>query len=182
MNDQERADLRMAYEDFIRFGGTDRARAFVPALFEEIRRLTDENVRKDKNIAKLHQQTAKLRKDLRRNHRKPVKAEEPTPYGVGLIRAERIRVLAEDGEGYTLEKDQGYTNQELISAAQAYLVVGKTRGFLNPQNRAIISGWPWAHESFKPADDDPVKNLIRAGQFIAAEIDRLGGLDGGMVI
>ena len=32
--------------------------------------------------------------------------------------------------------------------------------------------WPWDHEWWKPSDD-PVRNLVKAGALIAAEIDRL---------
>lgn len=32
--------------------------------------------------------------------------------------------------------------------------------------------WPWAPEAWKP-DPDPVRNLVKAGALIAAEIDRL---------
>ena len=35
-------------------------------------------------------------------------------------------------------------------------------------------GWPWEPADWKP-DNDPVRNLVKAGALIAAEIDRLLG-------
>ena len=35
--------------------------------------------------------------------------------------------------------------------------------------------WPWAKKWWKPSDD-PVRNLVKAGALIAAEIDRLESL------
>lgn len=34
--------------------------------------------------------------------------------------------------------------------------------------------WPWEAEAFKPTPDDRVRELVKAGALIAAEIDRLG--------
>ena len=36
------------------------------------------------------------------------------------------------------------------------------------------SDWPWPPEFWKPSDD-PVRNLVKAGALIAAEIDRQAG-------
>lgn len=83
---------------------------------------------------------------------------EPTPPdGAALIAAERQRVRKV--EGFTPEADVRYTNGELLMAARAYL----------DADPAI---WPesWRREMHKPSSR--VRDLVKAGQFIAAEIDR----------
>ena len=36
----------------------------------------------------------------------------------------------------------------------------------------ILRLWPWSDKWWKPSDD-PVRNLVKAGALLAAEIDRL---------
>lgn len=83
--------------------------------------------------------------------------------GAELIAAERQRQINE--EGFTLEHDQKWTD-ELVRAAYCYLV--------NAENPLLgpPSVWPW-HEDWWTPSDDPVRNLVKAGALIAAEIDRL---------
>lgn len=89
--------------------------------------------------------------------------------GAELIAAERRRQI--DAEGWTPEHDADHTEGELYRAAMAYLKVVHyptryDRGQLPPEN------WPWADEYWKPSTD-PIRNLVKAGALIAAEIDRL---------
>ena len=37
----------------------------------------------------------------------------------------------------------------------------------------LIEYWPWDMKWWKPSDEDPIRNLVKAGALIAAEIDRL---------
>lgn len=90
--------------------------------------------------------------------------------GVELIAAERYRQRAE--EGYTATHDAEHTDGEMQVAAWAYLTesgafAGEGRCGDDPPE-----GWPWEPETWKPSAD-PLRNLVKAGALIAAEIDRL---------
>ena len=95
--------------------------------------------------------------------------------GSELIAAERKRQI--DVEGWTPEHDAEHTNGALADAAACYVSVARqqVRGVGYGGNgeptypRAV---WPWDAEWWKPSDD-PVRNLVKAGALIAAEIDRL---------
>lgn len=86
--------------------------------------------------------------------------------GTSLITAERFRQINE--EGWTAEHDAEHSAGELGYAAIAYLV-----NHYAPSYTGSPPGWwPWEREWWKPSDD-PVRNLVKAGALIAAEIDRL---------
>ena len=90
--------------------------------------------------------------------------------GIELIAAERERQIT--AEGWTTAHDDEHTDGSLSEAADSYIQAAGTqmRGgcgwHVEPQN------WPWQSEWWKPSDD-PVRNLVKAGALIAAEIDRL---------
>ena len=84
--------------------------------------------------------------------------------GAGLIAAERQRQI--DAENWTPEHDDTHTIGELVDAAVCYLRHGLDA------EMAVVWPWPWTEDWWKPSDD-PIKNLVRAGALIAAEIDRL---------
>jgi len=91
---------------------------------------------------------------------------EPQPLSeIELIAAERRRVVAE--EGRTPESDDAYEFGQLLYAAAAY--IGANVGA--PQTLHPGKLWPWEFRHFKPRD--PIANLVKAGQLIAAEIARL---------
>lgn len=89
-----------------------------------------------------------------------------TKTGADLIAAERQRQIS--GEGWTPEHDDRHDDFELSAAARCY-VQAAWRG--KPRRRPPAD-WPWEDEWWKPSDD-PVRNLVKAGALIAAEIDRL---------
>lgn len=78
--------------------------------------------------------------------------------GAELIAEERLRQASQ--EGWDEAHDDKHTKNELVTAAICYLVPTWTRHF-----------WPWDLSFWKPKDR--LKNLVRAGALIAAEIDRL---------
>lgn len=103
--------------------------------------------------------------------------------GAELIAAERQRQI--DVEGWTPDRDAEYVKAELIEAAKTYAEEASFRvrnpGVpFDPQVALTIedlhgfpaSSWPWAPEWWKPSED-PVRNLVKAGALLAAEIDRL---------
>lgn len=93
-------------------------------------------------------------------------AEHLAGGGVGPIEAERQRQISQ--EGWTAEHDDKHNHGELIAAAMCYLDAGELVYDLGN----TPPPWPFEPESWKPSDD-PIRNLIKAGALIAAEIERL---------
>jgi hypothetical protein len=87
--------------------------------------------------------------------------------GSTLIADERLRQVTQ--EGFTAKHDAELAPGQLWKAACAYLL---HLGF--PQARGIPSVWPWHTFWWKPSAD-PLRNLVKAGALIAAEIDRMQG-------
>jgi len=91
---------------------------------------------------------------------------------VSLIAAERQRQL--DVEGWTPEHDDEHDGDALAMAAVSYA--------LPPDHYERTCGgdlegypprpWPWNHAWWKPSPSDRVRELVKAGALIAAEIDR----------
>lgn len=86
--------------------------------------------------------------------------------GVKLIAAERCRQV--EVEGYTAEHDAGHSNA-LALAAACYATPDRYRHCLG----GPPPGWPWEEIYWKPCPDDRVRELIKAGALVAAEIDRI---------
>ena len=103
--------------------------------------------------------------------------QDETPMtGIELIAAERRGQV--EREGYRAIHDDGHDLGELSQAAAAYAKVASanTRGATAEEFDAYMmvaeGEWPFEEDSWKPSDD-PIRNLIKAGALIAAEIDRL---------
>ena len=95
-----------------------------------------------------------------------MKTKMTTLDGAQLIATERNRVIQK--EGWTPEHDDTHTEQQLAIAAAAYAIPAEHRdGWLD------AGMWPFEVEWWKPCPEDRIKELVKAGQFIAAEIDRL---------
>lgn len=90
----------------------------------------------------------------------------PGQPGWGRIADERVRQI--DAEGYRARRDDEYTAEELVRAADCYLNAA------GPSD-AMPGSWPWPHHAWNPKDR--ISNLVRAGALIAAEIDRLQRAD-----
>lgn len=89
---------------------------------------------------------------------------------VDLIAAERQRQVEQ--EGWTPEHDDAHRAGELAQAAAAYATPPQS-----PIRRSDGSFpgwlWPWDGRWWKPTPDDRVRELVKAGALIVAEIDRL---------
>jgi len=83
--------------------------------------------------------------------------------GIELIAKERERQIAE--EGWTKEHDALHVNDELALAAVCYATP--------PYKDHRGSYWPWSFDWFKPSPYNRIRELVKAGALIAAEIDRL---------
>lgn len=88
--------------------------------------------------------------------------------GIELIAAERERQVSQ--EGWTADHDDEHADGELSHAAVCYCFAN---AFRDPGS-APLNGiyWPWDPEWWRPSDD-LIRNLVKAGALIAAEIDRL---------
>jgi len=114
----------------------------------------------------------------------PDTAAPPTG-GAGLIAAERRRQVEVDG--YSAKRDRRHDRRELLAAAACYVV----DAYDPATGRSLRAwAWPWRRssgtcgvwldvdlEGWKPTPDDPIRQLVKAGALVAAEIDRLLAVD-----
>ncbi len=84
------------------------------------------------------------------------------PNGADLIAAERLRQI--EVEGYGTDDDASQQSGQLARAAAVYALPDRLRYGLS---------WPWPPQFFKPTPGDRVRELVKAGALMAAEIDRL---------
>jgi hypothetical protein len=89
---------------------------------------------------------------------------------IELIADERRRQI--EVEGWTHEHDDNQEAGELAMAAMCYAMLPVWR----PAEMAPL-GWPWSNpepmDGFKPTPGDRIRELVKAGALIVAEIERL---------
>lgn len=85
--------------------------------------------------------------------------------GIELIADERKRQVEE--EGWTPEHDSQHKNGELAIAASCYCLPPGQREF------RVREQWPFDYEWFKPTPNDRIRELVKAGALIVADIDRI---------
>lgn len=90
--------------------------------------------------------------------------------GTECIRLERQRQM--EVKGWTKEHDQTHDKSEILKAAVCYALEALDK----TNNDKVVIGhyWPWLNSDWKPSPE-PIRNLVKAGALIAAEIDRLQG-------
>jgi hypothetical protein len=90
-----------------------------------------------------------------------------------MIAFERARQIEE--EGWTAMHDDQHDRGELAQAAACYAVPGGYREIAVGQYEEYLWQvlWPWDGRFFAPRPDDRIRELVKAGALIAAEIDRL---------
>lgn len=89
-----------------------------------------------------------------------------------LIGDERRRQV--ETYGWSEEHDAEHRNAELARAAWSYLSDYLSRAGASPAGApAAETAWPWEPELFKPTAGDAVRQLVKVGALVAAEIDRL---------
>ena len=93
--------------------------------------------------------------------------------GIELIAEERKRQI--EAEGYTKEHDAEHTDDSLARAAVCYAIPSVQRTYTyDPISKVRIPQfWPWDIKYWKPSPEDRIKELVKAGALLAAEIDRL---------
>jgi hypothetical protein len=89
--------------------------------------------------------------------------------GTELIAEERQRQIT--AEGYTAEQDDKMEDGDLALAAVCYAT--NAVGELDDGNPLFEAWWPWDNSYWKPTPGDEIRQLVKAGALIAAEIDRL---------
>ena len=91
---------------------------------------------------------------------------------LGLIAIERIKQISK--LGFDDEHDEGHPEGELARAAAAYALPAEFR-LLSDFNTMIPDLWPseLGDDWWKPSPDNRIKELVKAGAFITAEIRRL---------
>jgi hypothetical protein len=101
--------------------------------------------------------------------------------GIELIAAERQRQI--DVEAYSFDHDGHHVDESLALAACSYAIPHTWRRFKSanePGGPSVPTTWPWGARYWKPgADtvDGRIRELVKAGALIAAEIDRLAASD-----
>jgi hypothetical protein len=97
------------------------------------------------------------------------------PNAIDLIRAERQRQI--EKEGYTAEHDDGHLGDQMAVAAAFYAFPDDMRDMgryqLGGKEVRAPRLWPWPPHYWKPTPDDRIRELVKAGALVAAEIDRL---------
>lgn len=91
--------------------------------------------------------------------------------GIELIAVERVRQV--EKEGWTPEHDDEHRMAELGLAGLSYVSLAASQVRMHGMcvKERLPMYWPW--KSFWKPSEDPVRNLVKAGALIAAEIDRL---------
>jgi hypothetical protein len=104
-------------------------------------------------------------------------SEEYKRSAIDLIAAERRRQV--EVEGFTAEHDDGHHVHDLRRAAACYALPPQYRIITDNKFtfRLIDHLWPWEAEWWKPKQADPlsdnIRDLVKAGALIVAEIERL---------
>lgn len=96
------------------------------------------------------------------------------PSGIDLISAERVRQIQQ--HGWTPEHDASHERGQMLSAAIAYATATQRLSLTGMGAGTDLDFvrrmyWPWEKKWWKPGSR--VRNLVKAGALIAAEIDRL---------
>ena len=88
--------------------------------------------------------------------------------GIELIAQERQRQI--ESEGWTPEHDDSHDAGEIVAAAVTYALEATFDG---PACKGswFNTFWMWGKGWYKPST--PIRDLVKAGALIAAEIDRL---------
>lgn len=98
-------------------------------------------------------------------------AADECRYAMTTTRATAVQLIAEkhrtnrEHKGYTPEHDDEHISGELADAAIAF-IMQDLQGIKNAKD-----WWPFEEDQWNPSDD-PIRNLVKAGALIVAEIER----------
>jgi hypothetical protein len=88
--------------------------------------------------------------------------------GATLITEERLRQIEVEGWTPEHDSDKDHSKGQLALAGAVY-----ARHYAIPNITNVEVLWPWDMIWWKPTPNDPIRQLVKAGALIAAEIDRL---------
>lgn len=96
-----------------------------------------------------------------------------------LFDAERRRQILE--EKFDEHADDLYKNGDLALAAASYLLPPEHRPIPQHTSKGVAVkppkvppiGWPWAAKWWKPTPEDRLRELVKAGALLVAEVERL---------
>lgn len=169
--------------------------ALLPSMSELVKRLTDSedatftawrNAQQDHFWARFDLSALRIGYELGRatpapsaDRAKPVEQPTTAREGCELIAQERRRQIEQ--EDWTPKHDDTHDEAELAKAAAHYVLFASKQKSQRERERGILGsgalGWPWDREWWKPSlgnsDADRIRELVKAGALIAAEIDRL---------
>lgn len=91
---------------------------------------------------------------------KPASDERPALVQIATERRRQI-----ESEGWNRFHDDKHTNGEMAVAASCYA--------MPPEIGMRAERWPWNPSWWKPTPDDRIRELVKAGALIVAEIERL---------
>ena len=92
---------------------------------------------------------------------------------IELITEERKRQI--EKEGWTIEHDDMYDDDQLANAAASYALCHFQRGDFGWESPQF---WPFQSKWWKPTPDDRIRELVKSGALIVAEIERLQRKEG----
>lgn len=96
--------------------------------------------------------------------------------GIELIAEERQRQIKV--EGWSAMHDSDHDYDQLATAGAVYALPDRLRHNINRSGDLMPSLWPWERKWWKPVPDNRIRELVKAGALIAAEIDRLSRITG----
>lgn len=88
--------------------------------------------------------------------------------GIELIALERKRQIEELGFDYS--NDALYANEQLATAGGTYALRPIINEVMQDEDKKPFL-WPWDKQYWKPTPEDRIKELSKAGDLIAAQID-----------
>lgn len=95
---------------------------------------------------------------------------------IELITEERQRQI--EDEGWTPDHDDNEHNDgDLAYAGAAYALADLYRRAVSKGYDPTPHCWPFKRGCFKPTPDDRIRELVKAGALIVAEIERLQRLE-----
>lgn len=96
---------------------------------------------------------------------------------IELIAAERNRQISV--EGFTPDHDDQHVDNQLANAAACYALDAHLSQKEIWGTELVDLMWPWAEEWWKP-EESRIRNLVKAGALLVAEIERLQRLEQGV--
>ena len=104
----------------------------------------------------------------------PAKGRKIMKTAIELIADERQRQIM--WEGFSVIHDDTYKNGELAYAAACYALNHDALSSVK-EGQSVPAKWPWNIIRWKPSPNDRIKELVKAGALITAEIERLQRLN-----